>query len=239
MESCEYLNWDSEFFGVRIARFQASLLTIETGTQAISWCGGNDIECLYFLADSNDPGTISAAEQLGFRLVDIRVTFEQTLEGLAPDPGAWGMVRAARPEDLGRLIPIARSSHRDTRFYADPGFPDSRCDDLYAAWIERSCKGGADAVFVADAGGVPGGYISCHLSESHVGSIGLIAVRPGARRAGLGRQLVCASLDYMRRSQMTSSVVVTQGRNYSSQRLYQTCGFRTKTVQLWYHRWFS
>ncbi len=32
--------------------------------------------------------------------------------------------------------------------------------------------------------------------------------------------------------------VVTQGRNYAAQRLYQRAGFVTKKTELWYHRWF-
>jgi hypothetical protein len=32
--------------------------------------------------------------------------------------------------------------------------------------------------------------------------------------------------------------VVTQGRNSKAQRLYERCGFLTRSVQLWYHRWF-
>ena len=33
--------------------------------------------------------------------------------------------------------------------------------------------------------------------------------------------------------------VVTQGRNYSAQRLYQRCGFITQSTELWYHKWLK
>jgi RimJ/RimL family protein N-acetyltransferase len=33
--------------------------------------------------------------------------------------------------------------------------------------------------------------------------------------------------------------VVTQGRNTRAQRLYQRCGFVTRSMELWYHRWFD
>ena len=32
--------------------------------------------------------------------------------------------------------------------------------------------------------------------------------------------------------------VVTQGRNIAGQRLYQRCGFLTRSVELWYHKWY-
>ena len=43
-----------------------------------------------------------------------------------------------------------RDSHRDSRFYYDPGFPNQRCDELYETWIDRSCHGYADTVLVAE-----------------------------------------------------------------------------------------
>ena len=33
--------------------------------------------------------------------------------------------------------------------------------------------------------------------------------------------------------------VVTQGRNYMAQRLYQSAGFKTFSTELWYHKWLS
>jgi ribosomal protein S18 acetylase RimI-like enzyme len=33
--------------------------------------------------------------------------------------------------------------------------------------------------------------------------------------------------------------VVTQGRNVAAQKLYQSCGFTTCSVQLWYHWWLE
>ena len=32
--------------------------------------------------------------------------------------------------------------------------------------------------------------------------------------------------------------VVTQGRNRAAQRLYQQCGFLSRDLQLWYHKWY-
>ena len=33
--------------------------------------------------------------------------------------------------------------------------------------------------------------------------------------------------------------VVTQGDNTGAIRLYESAGFRTREVLLWYHKWFS
>jgi hypothetical protein len=33
--------------------------------------------------------------------------------------------------------------------------------------------------------------------------------------------------------------VITQGRNYGAQRLYQQAGFLPDKMEIYYHRWFS
>jgi dTDP-4-amino-4,6-dideoxy-D-galactose acyltransferase len=136
------------------------------------------------------------------------------------------------------LSDIAAASHFHTRFYADGRFPRERCDALYRAWIERSCRGSADGVLVADQGGEPAGYVACHLHPNETGSIGLMAVAEGHRGLKLGTQLVQAALQFFREHGSSRALVVTQGRNVDAQRLYQRCGFVTESMLLYYHRWF-
>lgn len=233
---CEYLEWDSQFFGVRIARLTEARLTPGSAAAARQWCRANEIDCLYFLADANDLETVRLAQLHAFQLVDIRLTLERQLgDGIGPATA----VRPFQPTDGGALRAIARVSHGDSRFYYDPRFARERCDALYEAWIERSFGGWADAVLVAEWEGAPAGYISCHRTSGEVGSIGLFAVVREHQRRGLGRQLVAAALEYFRQNGMKQATVVTQGRNVASQRIYQRCGFITQAVQLWYHGWFE
>ncbi|MGO4881330.1 MAG: GNAT family N-acetyltransferase [Bryobacteraceae bacterium] len=233
---CTYLEWDSAFFGLRIARLAGNRLTPELIRESEAWSHEHRIDCLYFLADSQDPETAGLAEAHGFRFVDVRLTLQRrvTSEALAQRS-----TREFRAADAERLRSIARVSHRDSRFYYDAKFPESKCDALYETWIERSYSGWADAVLVAESDGLPGGYVTCHLSPSSAGSIGLMAIAPECHGRGLGADLVTAALEYFRTHGMQEVTVATQGRNVLAQRLYQRCGFLTKSVQLWYHKWFE
>ncbi len=238
---CEYLDWDSEFFGVRIARVFSRRLDAAAVRRILKWCDAASIACLYFLADAGDPATVQHAEANGFRLVDVRVTLDRRLGDASREEAARrdGVVRTARPADVPELRAIARVSHHDSRFYQDGGFPALRCDALYETWIERSCNGYADTVLVADFDGRPAGYVSCHRREVGLGQIGLFAVGPDFQGRGLGRALVTAALGWFAAQGLRDVLVVTQGRNAKAQRLYQRCGFLTKEVGLWYHRWFT
>lgn len=237
---CEYLPWDSAFFGRQIARVVGSRLDRDSAERVADWCRVHSIECLYFLADLDDVGTVRAAEDHGFRLVDVRVSLARSLdrppEEASSAPG--GVIRRAGSADVAELRRIARTSHTDSRFYADDRFTRERCDELYATWIERSCGGYADHVLVAELDGCPVGYLSCHLVDGTIGTIGLFGIAAEAQGRGLGSGLLTRALCWFVEQGARRATVVTQGRNVAGQRVYQRCGFVTESMGLWYHRWF-
>jgi len=232
---CQYLDWDSTFFGYRIARVLGNRLTEQSVRQIRKWCDTQKIDCLYFLADSDHPETVSLAEQARFHLVDVRVTLAIKLDSSLGAGAAQACVRHFKAEDLPVLRAIARVSHRDSRFYYDQNLPQSRCDALYEAWIENSTQGYAQTVLVAEVSNRPAGYISCHVGSP--GQIGLFAVAAEAQGQGLGQQLVLAAFCWFLDHKISEVSVVTQGRNIRGQRLYQSCGFSARSLQLWYHYW--
>jgi dTDP-4-amino-4,6-dideoxy-D-galactose acyltransferase len=238
---CQYLEWDSEFFGYRIARVKPHHLCQETTTRIMEWCSLHAIDCLYFLANADDLRTVQVVENNDFHLVDIRVTFEQQLKsvpvlenGFVDESVRWGT-----SDDIPHLKTIARESHHGSRFYSDPHFPISRCDALYETWIEKSCNGYASVVIVAELSDQPVGYVTCHLVDQTTGKIGLVGVNAPAQGKGLGKRMIASSLRWFKKQGVTTVTVVTQGGNTKAQRLYQKCGFLTQSVQLWYHRWFK
>lgn len=243
-ECCEFLSWDSEFFGQRIARVSGDRLDRDSIQGIDRWCHENAIDCLYFLADAKDAETLRLAECSGYHLVDVRLTFERQIRNgeiwtdtSAPTNGA--IVRPFAPNDLAALQALARDSYRDSRFYFDPCFRKSHCDMLYETWIRRSCEGYADVVLVAEMQDRPVGYITGHLRvERREGQIGLVGVNSEARGFGIGMRLVRAVLNWFAVHRADTAIVVTQGRNVSAQRMYQRCGFLTREMKLWYHKWF-
>lgn len=236
-EICQFLEWDSQFFGKRIARLQGNLLTVDTVLQAEAWCREQRVDCLYFLAGADDPQTIRLAEEHDFHFVDVRLTFEHPLNKQV-DFHVHPAIRLAQPGDLEQLKQIARGSYRVTRFYFDQNFNPTDADRLYETWIEKSCSGYAQAVLVYAEEGRIQGFVSCHVDGNH-GQIGLVGVAESARGKGVGVAAVQHSLNWFAGQGVTTVEVVTQGRNIAAQRLYQRCGFLTGKMELWYHRWFQ
>lgn len=239
--ACEYLEWDSNFFGKRIARSQTSQLTIENVGDILLWCERHRIDCLYFLADSTDPETPTVAECNNFHLVDIRLTLECLLETTPAFNSGRLEIRPAQTTDIPTLRTIARTSHKHSRFYYDGNFSATSCDALYETWIEKSCLGWARRVFVGVDSGLPIAYITCDggTSRAVAGSIGLVGVAKEAQRTGVGTILVNRALHWFGEQGLKKVSVVTQGRNVRAQRLYQRNGFLSRSTQLWYHKWFN
>ena len=189
-DPCTFLEWDSSFFGRRIAAVTEPPRDLNQLREIESWCRTERIDCLYCLVPADAWPVSRLVEGHGFRLVDVRVTHAWPavdLPATAPaSVGADRRVRLAVQDDVARLCAIARVNHRMiTRFYNDPGFPTARCDALYETWIRQSCEGDAEAVFVCESGGAPAGYLTCHLDAPRRGRIGLVALTPEGRGQGL------------------------------------------------------
>jgi dTDP-4-amino-4,6-dideoxy-D-galactose acyltransferase len=230
------LPWDTEFFGVTVARVDAA----DEGALAAgdAWCAANRVGVAYLQLDADAPTTVfTAAEGAGFRFVDVRVTLSLTRERFTTAGETPAPVRACTAADLPALERIASRAHTDSRFYADPRFPRERCDALYATWARRDCTDPSRRVLVADDQGDAVGYFTYALDGTSA-TIGLVGVDAAHRGQGLGAALVHAGLvaafaeaDLVR--------VATQGRNAGAQRLYQRAGMTTEHVGVWFHKWYA
>jgi dTDP-4-amino-4,6-dideoxy-D-galactose acyltransferase len=229
------LEWDSDFFGVRIARVDDGRLDAEKIESIFQWCAENKIDCLYFLCAPDDDDSVAIAENAGFHQVDIRM---ELFCRVSEQPVTARLtIRNFREGDLPFLKEIAANVYRESRFYYDRNFDKERVSALYQEWIQKSCRENADAVLVAQHQGNIGGFISCQADSPNLGRIGLLGVSENARGIGVGNALVKSALNYFCKHNVAEARVVTQGRNISAQRLYQANGFRTHSLNLWYHKW--
>ena len=231
---CRILDWDSQFFGVTIARIEPSAL-VENGGAVMAWCEAH-VDCAYLQADAADQPAVDAAGAHGFQLMDLRVTLELSLAGRELPAAAAG-IRPAVPSDLPALKPIARVSHRDTRFYVDRRFDRARCDELYDVWITKSVGGWADHVVVAEVDGAAAGYVTCNRRSDH-GEIALVGVSAAYRGSGLAMAMTIGALRWFQASGLTRVTVATQARNTAGLRLYQKAGFAVRTIEMTFHRWW-
>lgn len=238
----DLLSWDTDFFGIPIARLSGTTLREEDLPAVTSWCRSRDIKCLYFLADPIDRDTLSAAHAGGFKFVDLRVDLELPEAGFAA--AVWNApenVRLAASSDASALQSMARRSHTNTRFFKDARFSSGRAGDLYAEWIDVSLRDPRKTVLVKESvSGQIDGYVACEMAPAgEAGRIGLIAVDVSCRQQGIASELVRAALIWSRSRGARKMDVTTQGDNISGLHLYTSAGFSPTAAAAWFHRWFD
>lgn len=237
---CEILEWDSTFFGCRIAR----ILPCEVAEFAVvdAWCKEQRVDCIYYLADPGNYAATSSAEAAGFRYLDIRLTLRHDLKGSTWQAPAEEdlpyALRTAELADLPFLEEVARSSYELTRFSRDPHFDPDKSRQLYALWIAKALREHGSEVFVAATSSHVIGFCAVSASPGAAGQIMLAGVAAGHRGQRIGTHLVSATIEWARTRGCTSIQVVTQGINIPAQRLYTSNGFYPLDVRMWLHKWY-
>ena len=69
-DPCEYLPWDSRFFGFETGRVLGDTLTADRVRQIDRWCGRRKVVCLYFLSRGDDAQTRALADLLQVKVVE-------------------------------------------------------------------------------------------------------------------------------------------------------------------------
>jgi ribosomal protein S18 acetylase RimI-like enzyme len=235
------LKWDSEFFGVDVGLVSCQRLTPNIQGLVSDFVRRERIETLEYLCDCHDKISIKTAEASGYSFVDIRLTFERNLAGFNPTEGNRPGYRFAigTKADIPRLVDIASNQYGHSRYYFDGNFDKQKVIDFYRSWVEKAILGTFDSFsFVLYEGDNPIGFCTIREYKSHAAQIGLVGLDPAKRGSGLAFHLLENSLRELKERGVNQLQVVTQGRNYEAQRLYQRVGFVTRNVQLWYHKWF-
>lgn len=232
------LQWDSEFFQKRIGRVNSSNLNENEAECVDAWAVDQHIDCVYYLAEGRHPASAIAAENHGFHLVDLRVTYQidliNTTIELQTRP-----IRQANAIDLPIIKKMAGEFHDISRFFADEHFERSLCRKLYELWIERDFTESNRYLWVSEDQGQLTGYTSACIDLSEkTAEIGLVGVNPIWRGKGIGWNLQLGVLKQLKSLGVDHVEVVTQGRNVSAQNLYCKSGYLLKSIDLWYHKWY-
>jgi GNAT superfamily N-acetyltransferase len=216
------LPWDTEFFGIRIARAEAGDSLDPTAAAARD----AGIECLYLTVREARPGALDAAIRAGALLTDLRLELERD----APPPEAVEGVRVAAEADTGEVERLAAELSAYSRFNADPRFPAGRIAEMYRLWAHRCLAEGTVVLPAEGAGGMVG------TRPGDPASVDLVYVAPGAAGGGLGRRLVEAALAEVGGARAT---VATSAANIPAVRLYESLGFRAARLSAVLHLWLD
>ena len=124
--------------------------------------------------------------------------------------------------------------------FFDLNFPRDKVRRFYQDWVSKAIHGTFDdQAYVLRRNGDPAGFCTVKFEPVSCARIRLVGLEPRYRGRRLGPIMVMHTLKALAEKGIKYVQVVTQGRNYAAQRLYQKSGFLTKKTELWYHRWFK
>lgn len=234
------LEWDSDFFEFNIAYISCLRLTVNIEHHVKDFIRSKKIDMIEYLCNCHDRESVLCSEKNGYSFVDMRLTFEQFLnKDINVEAREGYTVSIGTESDIDKLNDIATDIYKDSRYYFDDNFARDKVIVFYKNWIEKAIKGTFDDfAYVLYKGEQPIGFCSIRKSREAVAKIGVFGLAKEFSGQGLAKYLLVNVLANLKSQGVEYIEVVTQGRNYAAQRLYQKCGFLTQKTELWYHKWF-
>lgn len=223
-----YEPFDSEFFELAIGRVLVPTGSPEPLLRALSTAAADaGYDQLLRRVPASAFAEIWALESVGFRMMDVGVTFARSVDGFRPGPPPGDvLVEAATAADVEHLLETMVDVPWGSRYEADPTYGRSAVQRLQSTWLRNSLQGRADHVLVGRLDGAPVGYVTCRLVEEEgepIGEIDLVGTVPAARGRGVASAIVHAALGWF--AEHVSRVTVrTQVTNHTAAGVYERAG---------------
>ena len=234
-----FLSWDSQYFGFNVAQISNNRVNNNSIKAILEFCQEEKINLLQFKCDAHHSNSIKIAEKNGFHFVDIRMTFEISINSSRNISMTEELeFRKAVLDDLPTLMTISDGIYSSSRYHFDCNFPKEKVDVFYQDWVRKAITGDFDdCLYVITAEKQIIGYCSIRREGLKKAYIGIVGMDKQFLGRGLGQKLIELVLNECQLLGVETVDVVTQGRNYQAQRLYQRCGFIINKLELYYHKW--
>lgn len=225
------LQWDSDFFGLRIGR--ADILSAE---DALFLAAQHEelkqqFDLLYIF-DSNNIGFTAN----GALLVDEKILYSKPCEPRKQYNDISFFKQATPSDDLYRLALVSGGY---SRFKLDERLPQGSYERLYTRWIENACpKEGTNKQILTylDINSIAKGMITIDY-QGELGHIGLVAVDTDCQHQGIGGKIMSTLDGYLFDLGVKTLEVPTQKANTDACRWYEKNGFTVQSRTQIYHWW--
>lgn len=225
------LQWDSDFFGLRIGRAdlqtKADALDLRAKQEELK----RQLDLLYIF----DPNNVGFGAD-GARLMDEKILYSKPCEPRKQFPEI-SFYKGAQPNN--DLYQLALVSGGYSRFKLDKRLPKGSYERLYNRWIENACsKEGTNKqiMLFKDEQNVVRGMITIDY-QGELGHIGLVAVDTDVQHKGIGGKIMSTLDGYLFQQGVKTLEVPTQKANADACRWYEKNGFTIQSIIPIYHWW--
>ncbi len=229
MNSKEFLEWDSNFFNLKIDKIILdSDFTPSTAQNLLDDCSAD--ACYIFTPEPLNTQQQQCLTAAGAVKYDRKTVYAKKIVPVSPPAG----IKIAE-QLTGEIYELATAAGIYSRFNLDPRFRP-QFSRLYHLWLERDFNSPTSKVFTYEDDGRVVGLVtlSCNADQ---GNIGLLATRKSFRGQGIGTMLLQACDSYLLSHGVKLATVTTQGENIPACRLYEKYGYQAiKQTGVW-HWW--
>lgn len=227
------LDWDSDFFKMRIASVSMNSWNEVFLNESIQQFKKEEVRLIYLFLRNGVTLSDSYISKYKFNLVDRKRTY--ILKKIQDNELLPNIV--IYTGDASALYDLALQAGVDSRYRVDPDFPNEDFERLYKAWIDNSLTGVmADYVLTYRMpSGKLGGFITLKKRSESL-SIGLVATDISCRRMGIGKALMNAAKHYAYVNRLGLEVT-TQADNVPACSFYEDNGFVMQSQTTVYHIW--
>lgn len=225
------LQWDSDFFGLRIGR--ADILSTEDSLFLAA--RREELKQQFELLYVFDPNNIGFNAN-GARLVDEKILYSKPCEPRKQYDDIVFFKQVKPTEDLYRLALVSGGY---SRFKLDERLPQGSYERLYTRWIENACpKEGTNKQILTflDTNNIAKGMITIDY-QGELGHIGLVAVDNDCQHQGIGGKIMSTLDGYLFDLGVKTLEVPTQKANIDACRWYEKNGFTVQSRTQIYHWW--
>lgn len=235
INTVETLEWDSQFFGYRVARIILDKEGCDIINSVFQLLKSEKFRLTYFFVPPEEKELNGFISNRGSILVDQKATFSKPTE--KHDKFSNSIVEYQEAEINETLIELVLQAGLFSRFCMDKNFKNKEYERLYVEWLTKSinktiafktlvAKRDTDIIGLTTLG-----------DKADYADIGLVAVDRNFRGQGIGYDLIQTADAIACDMEFKEIKVVTQLKNKGACRLYEKCNFHIECITNIYHYW--
>jgi ribosomal protein S18 acetylase RimI-like enzyme len=168
-----------------------------------------------------------------------------SIQNCAMIAGMLPVIRPLVPADVGAVIELSLRAWAPVHESMAGVLGDAINAIVYPDWaaqqaddVRAVCQDGTAAVWIAESGGSPAGFVAVRIGSEGTGEIDMIAVDPPAQRQGIGTALTQFAMRVMRDAGVRLAIVATGGDpgHAAARRTYEKAGFTGLPLVRYYAR---
>jgi ribosomal protein S18 acetylase RimI-like enzyme len=241
MQLVEYLDWDSQFFGISIGRtcIDSNKLHSKTLDKAIEEARTYKIKCLYIEIPFIIPEVHEYCSENRFLLVDLKTTLSKKLNNEIRRLKQNNITYVLKKNFYPYLRKIVKQISLTSRYSFDLKFGREKSYLLYEEWLRKSFyEKYCDYFIVYVKDDEPAGFLTINIKNGHP-YIDLLGVSNEQRGKGIGKKLIKDAERELSEAGHDKLKVITQGHNINALNTYQSVNFKTENINLFYHKWID